>query len=119
MPHRESTPETGFAILDSESRAALISRVMWGGIPVLIGLSLTGIYMNTMQATHPIRLLLNLSAFFILSGGLLCLIWGRLLMSIQVLIYGSLFIFSLATILNGGVKVPNYSGFFALFALAR
>ena len=99
-------------------KRALISKIMKLSVPLLTILAVTGVLNNLLGTFHLGRFSLNL-----LGVGLLVCAWVSLkrdhvIRCVQICLYGALAIFTLSTLLNGGIRVPNYVGFFGVLVLA-
>ncbi len=105
-------------LLEDSTRYHLVSRVMDVIIPLLIFLAFTGIWINMFGEMHSKRLILCLIALLCLIATKISQHRGKLFLSIDLLITGALVVFSVSTLVNGGVQVPNYIGFLAGIALA-
>jgi len=96
----------------------LIRNVLRVSLPILFVLSLTGLATNIYGDFHLARFTLNaISSVIILTA------WGyttreRFISAFNVILYGALIIFGSSTLMNGGVRVPNYTGFFGILVLA-
>lgn len=109
---------TSSLFLDHSSQRKLVSKVMQVIMPLLLLFIMSGILFNVFGVFHYRRFILNIIGLVMVS--IAWVIWkqGRVVTSIQIILYTALILFGASVLVNGGVKTPNYVGFLAISVLA-
>lgn len=110
-----SDPE--IELLNDSIRRRIISRFLIIIIPTTFFLILTGILTNVLSDFHRGRFLCNILMLLCLLVSFFYTLRGQLLRSIQVFIACAFILFTTSVVINGGVMVPNYVGFFVIMVL--
>jgi len=114
-----SRSDEDIELLSDAVRRRTISRVLIVLIPTVFIAIATGILTNVLSDFHQGRFFCNILMLLLLIVSFVYTLRGRLILSIRILSTGAFFLFSASVIMNGGIMVPNYVGFFVLMVLAN
>jgi signal transduction histidine kinase/CheY-like chemotaxis protein len=112
------TTQSVLEILNSSARREFLTKVLSIFIPISFLLVGSGLLTNFISEFNLLRVVLNCIMLLMLIIALYFVRKGKLIQSISLLYITIILIFTLSTLFNGGVRVPNYPGFLLVLMIS-